>query len=377
MKYSRLTVAVTLSSALVLSACTGGDTPDAPSTTSGDNAATTEDATLTSGPDAAATSDDAAVTTEVAADDASETTVAMTTDEGEAVLSVEDAESVASTVLTARHEAFQSDGEDARTLQQKAYMSTARTAAEAADRLEGVLGEPAEEGSDTVPEPNVLAISREDGELPQLLLVQTVPEDGVPVLHLLESRTGEQKDFRIVWEAPMLPGTSVPTFDRRSVGTPVLRKGSGDLRVSPHETLKELASYISWPQPEEVPDYRTHGYSPAVRKAADQQAAAVADQAELREKNWIVSDDTRTLLFEDGTGFVLGSLLRDTTFSVRPSSVLTPPDTFAVFADDAELTDEAVLRTSVFVALRVASEEQDLKPEMIAAREQLVDAWGS
>lgn len=377
MKYSRLTVAVTLSSALVLSACTGGDTPDAPSTTSGDNAATTEDATLTSGPDAAATSDDAAVTTEVAADDASETTVAMTTDEGEAVLSVEDAESVASTVLTARHEAFQADGEDARTLQQKAYMSTARTAAEAADRLEGVLGEPAEEGSDTVPEPNVLAISREDGELPQLLLVQTVPEDGVPVLHLLESRTGEQKDFRIVWEAPMLPGTSVPTFDRRSVGTPVLRKGSGDLRVSPHETLKELASYISWPQPEEVPDYRTHGYSPAVRKAADQQAAAVADQAELREKNWIVSDDTRTLLFEDGTGFVLGSLLRDTTFSVRPSSVLTPPDTFAVFADDAELTDEAVLRTSVFVALRVASEEQDLKPEMIAAREQLVDAWGS
>ena len=377
MMYSRLTVAVTLSSALVLSACTGGDTPDAPSTTSGDNAATTEDATLTSGPDAAATSDDAAVTTEVAADDASEPTVAMTTDEGAAVLSVEDAESVASTVLTARHEAFQADGEDARTLQQKAYMSTARTAAEAADRLEGVLGEPAEEGSDTVPEPNVLAISREDGELPQLLLVQTVPEDGVPVLHLLESRTGEQKDFRIVWEAPMLPGTSVPTFDRRSVGTPVLRKGSGDLRVSPHETLKELASYISWPQPEEVPDYRTHGYSPAVRKAADQQAAAVADQAELREKNWIVSDDTRTLLFEDGTGFVLGSLLRDTTFSVRPSSVLTPPDTFAVFADDAELTDEAVLRTSVFVALRVASEEQDLKPEMIAAREQLVDAWGS
>lgn len=377
MKYSRLTVAVTLSSALVLSACTGGDTPDAPSTTAGDNAATTEDATLTSGPDAAASSDDAAVTTEVAADDASETTVAMTTDEGEAVLSVEDAESVASTVLTARHEAFQADGKDARTLQQKAYMSTARTAAEAADRLEGVLGEPAEEGSDTVPEPNVLAISREDGELPQLLLVQTVPEDGVPVLHLLESRTGEQKDFRIVWEAPMLPGTSVPTFDRRSVGTPVLRKGSGDLRVSPHETLKELASYISWPQPEEVPDYRTHGYSPAVRKAADQQAAAVADQAELREKNWIVSDDTRTLMFEDGTGFVLGSLLRDTTFSVRPSSVLTPPDTFAVFADDAELTDEAVLRTSVFVALRVASEDEDLKPEMIAAREQLVDAWGS
>ncbi|MFK5633214.1 hypothetical protein [Ornithinimicrobium sp. LYQ103] len=377
MKYSRLTVAVTLSSALVLSACTGGDTPDAASTTPAADAVSTEDTALTSTPDLAATSDDATTTTSAGTDDASQTTVAMSTEEDEAVLSVEDAETVAAALLEARHEAFQGDGEDARDAQQRAFMSTARTAAEAADRLEGVLGEPAEEGGDTVPEPNVLAISRDDGELPQLLLVQTVPDDGVPLLHLMESRTGEQKDFRIVWEAPMLPGTSVPTFDRRSVGTPVLRDGTGDLAVPPHETLKVLASYISWPQPEEVPDYRTHGYSPAVREAAQQQADAVADQADLREKNWIVSDDTRTLLFEDGTGFVLGSLLRDTTFTVRPSSVLTPPDTFAVFADDEEITDEAVLRTSVFVALRVASSEQDLKPEMIAAREQLVDAWGS
>ena len=36
-----------------------------------------------------------------------------------------------------------------------------------------------------------VAISRDDGEMPHLLLVQTVPESGVPQLHLMESRTGE------------------------------------------------------------------------------------------------------------------------------------------------------------------------------------------
>lgn len=370
MKFSRMTAAVCLSSALVLAACTGADEPANPGGTSADGASAT---TAGDGDAASATADGEAVT--ATADDASSTTE-MTTDEASAALSVDDAESVAATVLEARYESFKGDGEDVRDAQRQAFMGSARTAAEAADQLESVFGAPEEAEAESAPEPNVLAISREDGELPQFILVQTVPEDEVPVLHLLESRTGEEKDFRIIWEARMLPGTEVPTFDRRSVGSPVLREGKGDLLASPRETLKELAAYISWPQPDDIPDYRTHGYSPAVRKAAEQQAAAVADQATLREKNWLVSDDTKTLLFEDGSAFVIGTLLRDTTFTVNANSVLTPPETFVTLADDDEITDEAVLRTMVFVGMRVPAEGVEFKPEMIAAREQLVEAWG-
>lgn len=373
MKFSRLTAAVTLTSALVLTACTGGDDPSTDATTS-TAGSTAEDTAATAGPgdDAAVTSGDAAAVT----DDAAATT-AMTTDEAQAAMSVEQAEEITATLLEARHATMQEDGKKQRELAKKAYAGSALTAIEANDKLEDVAGKPAEAESDAPAEGNVLAISRADGEVPVLLLVQTVPESGVPVLHLLESSSGKQDDFRITWEAPMLPGTEIPSFDRRSVGTPVVRGGSGSLVENPHDTLKEFRAYISWPQPEEVPEFRSHGYSPAVRDAAEAQAAAVADQADLREKNWVISDDTRTLLFEDGSGFIIGSLLRDTTFSVKANSVLNAPETFAAFADDTEITEEAVLRTMVFLGMRVPAEGQDFKRELITAREQLVDAWGS
>lgn len=409
MKFSRTTLAATLCSALILSACTGDDPVDgqggdpAPATrTSGDEPGTdaatatgdaadaTADGTDVTGgvdDDAAATTapgDDAAATTAPGddlagstSDDEATTEVAMSTDESTAAITLEEAEDAAATVLTARFQADQGDGEDIKDFQRKSMMGSVRQAHEAADQLEPVDGEPPQVDLDEEPvEPNVLAISRDDGELPMFLLVQTVPEDGIPVLHLLESRTGETADFRISWEAPMLPGTELPTFDPRSVGSPVLRSGSGELTMPPRDLLKSVAAYISYPQPEDTPDYRTHGYAPAVRRAAEEQAAAIGGQATLREKNWLVSQDTKTLLFEDGSAFVMGTLLRDTQFRVDGGSELNPPPTFRVFQDSAVLQGEAVLRTTVFIGMRAPSEEVDFKPEMIAAKEQLVDAWG-
>ncbi|WP_134772516.1 hypothetical protein [Ornithinimicrobium flavum] len=406
MKLSRPTLALALSSALFLSACSGdgevveptsGSSAAGASQASADGADGTtaaDAATATTGEDAGATSDgtdvagstDAAGSTDVAAgtggaggtDDAAGTTVAMTADEDRAALPLAEAEEAARTILTARMKADQGDGREIRDLQRASLMESARTAHEAADRLESVTGEPAEVDLEENPvEPNVLAISREDGELPMFLLVQTVPEEGLPVLHLLESRTGETKDFRISWEAPMLPGTEVPTFDARSVGTPVLRSGKGDLQIAPRDLLKQLAVLVTYPTQEDLPDFRTHDYAPSVRRAAQEQAEAVGGRATLQEKNWLVSDDTKTLLFEDGSAFVMGTLLRDTQFRVVDGNALSPSDSFRVFQDSGTLENEAVLRTSVFVGMRAGTEENPFKPEMIAAREQLVDAWGS
>lgn len=400
MKSSRPVLAAALSSALLLSACSGGEVVEEPTGVTTPDASVSDDVTAASADDGAVAStaadaslsttvpagDDAADTTapgEAAAtsapgDDAATTEVAMTTDEETAAMPLAEAEQAAATVLTARAKADQGDGEDVKDLQRKSLMGNARKAHVAADRLEAVTGEPAKVDLKKNPvEPNVLAVSRDDGELPILLLVQTVPADGIPVLHLLESRTGEAKDFRISWEAPMLPGTTVPTFDRRSVGSPVVRSGKGDLATSPRDLLKSVASYISYPQPEKTPDYRTHGYAPAVRDAAEAQAGAVAGQATLREKNWLVSEDTKTLLFEDGSAFVMGTLLRDTQFQVDSGATLTPPDSFRVFQDSGSLSSEAVLRTVVFVGMRAPAKDAEFKPEMIAAREQLIDAWGS
>ena len=387
MKFSRMTVAVTLTSALVLSACTGDDTTDAGSspTTEG---TTTEASAATAGPEddsatstaegdaTAATGDADAATGSAAGDEA--TATAMTTDEEQAAMSVEDAEAAAAEVLEARLATLKADGKKARNASKKAYASSARAVVTGAEKTESVFGRSPEAKAKSPAEPNVLAISRDDGEMPVVLLVQTVPKKGeAPVLHLMESPSGEPEDFRITWEAPMLPGTTLPTFDRRSVGTPVLRKGSGDLLTSPKKTLQNLAKSLTWPRNEELAEYRTNGYGPAVRRANNNQADAVRDQATLRERNRLVDDRITTLVFEDGSAFVTGTITRHTTFTVRDNSILTPPESFRVFADDGELTDRAVLRTTVLVGMRVPSEDTRFQPELIAAREQLVDAWGS
>lgn len=119
-------------------------------------------------------------------------------------------------------------------------------------------------------EPNVLAVSRADDQSPDLILVQTTPRGQLPELHLL-SRPAEGGGFRITWSAPMLPETEVGTFDRRSVGSPVLRSGGGDLVTPPGTALTGLAAYIDYP-PTDAPDVRTNGYAPQVRKSADEQA---------------------------------------------------------------------------------------------------------
>ncbi|WP_298748808.1 hypothetical protein [uncultured Serinicoccus sp.] len=366
MKFSRITAAATLSSALVLAACSGDDTGgDATTDAAGGNSSATAD-------DAASTDDAGSGTA-----DATGQTVEMTTDAETAALPLDEAEEVATEVLTQRVRADQGDGDDIEEAQEASMAGSVLRAHRAADRLEPVTGEPAEVDLEETPvEPNVLAISREDDQDAAYLLVQTVPEDGAPVLHLLSSESGESGDFRITWEAPMLPDTQVPTFDPRSEGSPVLRGDQGDLTMQPRELLRSVGAYTEWPQPDEVPDYRTHGYAPSVRQAAEDQADALSGQASLREKNWLVSDDVVTLLFEDGSGFVMGSLLRDTQFVVNQGSELTTPEEFRVFQDSEVLTEQATLRTSVFVGMRAPSEDVDFKPEMLAATEQLVDASG-
>ena len=411
MKSSSFAVASVLSAALILTGCsddgepgtTGNDlstsTASEESGATSDAGATEDDVLATEGPegDAAGSGDtDGAEQTDGPEGDQDEESSApeggdaaagegegddevieMTTSSG-GIISIEDAEKVATKVLTHAALADQGDGREIRDEQRQAYMSTARQVAEAEDQLEAVFGAPEARDLDENPvEANVLAISRDDGQRPHYLLVQTVPEDSVPELHLMESRTGKLEHYRIVWEAPMLPGTKLPTFHPRSEGTPVLREGAGDLLEVPRDTLRRVAAYTSYPQPEEVPEFRTHGYSPAVRKAATAQAEAVAGQAELREKNWLISDDTRTLMFEDGSAFVIGALSRQTTFTVLPNSVLTPPDAFRIFQDSSSLSNEAVMKTVVFIGMRVPAENNEFIPEMIAVREQLVDASGT
>src|SRR5690606_17375747 len=165
MKWTHPALAATLASALVLSACTGDDTePEATTaagtTTADDAAATTtpddgESATATGGPVA----DDAATTTNPA-----DPAVVTAAPDGEAVVSVDEAEQIAYSLLRHAHFSQVAGGAKIAERQQAAFEGAELEAAEGVTRLRRV--EITSPVSYTFEEPNVLAISREAGEQP-------------------------------------------------------------------------------------------------------------------------------------------------------------------------------------------------------------------
>ncbi|UJH70653.1 hypothetical protein [Ornithinimicrobium sp. INDO-MA30-4] len=169
MKSTRSLVALCLSSALLLSACSGGDDTDADQATStGDAGAATTDAGA-----ATASPDEAAVTAE------------PTEESTQGALSIGEAEVIATEVLTAVAKSTQSDGESAVSDMEAGYAGPALEAAKAADKLEKVEGEPASIDLIANPvAPTVLAISQDDGEEPGVILAQTIQVSGIPELHL-------------------------------------------------------------------------------------------------------------------------------------------------------------------------------------------------
>lgn len=293
--------------------------------------------------------------------------------EGVASVDTVEAEAIATDLLTKAAKVGNGDGKEIESDAKAAFRGNAYYAALASDELEEINGEPPTRDLITDPvEPTVLAISRDDADAPLLMLVQTVPDSGPPELYVMAS-PDTPENFRIVWWAPMLPGTDIGTFDRRSVGSPILRQGAGDLEQSPQKVFAALADSIDYPVGEKF-EVKSNGYAPAVREAADEQAGEVSEQAEFSESNELRTR-AYTFIREDGSAVSFAALKRETDFDVRDGMELTPPDSFLVFNDDEVITSRARLNTYVYVALAIP--QDDSRPEMVAAREQLVSAVGS
>lgn len=380
MKLLRPALALTLSASLLLSACSGTEDPDeGTDTTSGavDDAAGTSDpadgdATTATGDSADATGD-AGVSTAAPGDAAQSTDDGRVTPsaDGAGAISVEEAEEIAATLMRQAANSQNADTEEAAELNEQTFVGSELRAAQAATELREVGIQPVIDYHPT--SPNVLAISRDDGESPAFIVVQSVPESGLPELHLMVSED-EGETWRIGWSAPMLAGTEVPTFDPRSEGSPVLREGKGELNWSPSQVVDQLFVILDYPFADDRPDFRTNDYGPQVRKAADEQAAAVADQATLTQEHDLRSGTLRTIELADGSAITFPVLRRTSTFDVRSGTYLEAPPAFAHLAGEDTITDSAQMTTDVFLAVHIKKEGD---PVVIAAREQVVRSDGS
>lgn len=385
MKLSHSALSLALASSLLLAACSGSEepeestdtssataedtAPDDGATTDGDVGEATGD-TATSTGDAATSTDDASTATagpDEYADDGAITAPA----DGVGVIPVEEAEEVAGELLKQAADSQNAEGEEATELNEATFVGSELRAANAASRLSEVGLEPV---IDYHPyDVNVLSISREDEQSPAYMVVQSVPESGLPELHLLVSED-DGETWRIGWSAPMLAGTEVPTFDPRSEGSPVLREGKGDLNWSPSQVVDQLFLILDYPFDEDRPDFRTNDYGPEVRRAAEAQAAAVADQATLTQDHSLRTGTMRTIELADGSALTFPVLMRTSTFDVKSGTYLEAPPAFAHFAGEDTITNRATMTTDVFLAVHVKT---DGDPVVIAAREQVVGASGN
>ncbi|MCK0112357.1 hypothetical protein MWU75_09435 [Ornithinimicrobium sp. F0845] len=388
MKLSHAALSLALTSSLLLAACSGSEEPeettdatsataeDSAETTDGDSAEATGDASTATGDAATSTGDaatatgDAAPTTAGPGESADDGTVTAPAD-GVGVISVEEAEEVAGTLLQQAAQSQNADPEEAAELNESTFVGSELRAATAATELREVGLEPV---IDYHPyEVNVLSISREDGESPAYMVVQTVPESGLPELHLIVSED-DGANWLIGWSAPMLAGTEVPSFDPRSEGSPVLREGKGDLQWSPSQVVDQLFLILDYPFADDRPDFRTNDYGPQVRQAAEEQAAAVADQATLTQEHDLRSGTMRTIELADGSAITFPVLRRTSTFDVRSGTYLEAPTAFAHFAGADVINNSATMTTDVFLAVHIKT---DGDPVVIAAREQVIGASGS
>lgn len=401
MKLSSAALALTLSSALVLSACSGtdddgngteegtsatadvgangaeeaGDGADPTGEAAGETGAAGDDAEQTADADgdaATATGDGAEQTADGAGEEegADDGAISRPAD-GAGVISTDEAQEVADQLLGDAAQSQNADPEEAAELNERAFVGSELRAAEAATALREVDITPVIDYHPT--DANVLAISREDGESPAFIVVQTVPESEVPELHLLVSQD-EGESWKIGWSAPMLPGTQVGTFDSRSEGSPVIREGRGQLSNYPSYVVDMLFQILDFPFDEERPDFRTNDYGPQVREAIQEQADSVSEQATLTQEHSLRTNSLRTIELADGSALTFPVLERTTTFDVRDGMLLQPPTAFAFFAGDDSLTERAEMTTLVFLAVHIRADGGD--PAVIAAREQVVGASG-
>ncbi len=397
MKLSRTALALALSSSLLLAACSGAEEPEeSTETTSASDASAADGAAGTSAEtvdaDAVTATDgdgdtdaDAASDTGEAAlnpSDETESTAAPAEEaddgvvtappEGSGVIPVEEAEEVAAQLMRQAADSQNADPEEAATLNEATFVGSELRAAVAATSLREIGVEPVIDYHPTGA--NVLAISRDDGQSPAFMVVQTVPESGLPELHLMTSQDGGE-NWKIGWSAPMLAGTEVGTFAPRSEGSPVIREGKASLSNYPSYVVDMLFQILDYPFDDERPDFRTNNYGPQVRKATEEQAAAVSEQATLTREHSLRTNTLRTIELADGSALTFPVLERKSTFDVKDGMILEPSAVFTHFAGDDTITDSAEMTTLVFLAVHIRADGGD--PEVIAAREQVVGANGS
>lgn len=289
-----------------------------------------------------------------------------------AALSPQQADLIATRVLTAAAAARNATASTAKALRAASMTGSALTAARAADEL-GVTSAATPNPVTVPPQPRVLAISRGDA-WPRLILVQTTDSTGASVLNLLSS-PDVRTPFKLTASATMHAGATVPALDPLTAGSPLVT-GRGTLPVAPNDLVAEYAASLAYPKPRQAVHVSTGDpFSAGVQANAASQAQAFGALASLTRTHRPEPTQTVSIALKGGGALVFALLERTDDITLKPGGKsLTPSPEFQKLVRKKTLTQSAQLETYETVVFTIPAQGQ---ATVVAADETLVSAKGA
>lgn len=287
-------------------------------------------------------------------------------------LSPEQADVIATRVLTDAATATSAPASAAKALRAASMTGSALTVATAADQL-GVTSAASLNPVTVPPQPRVLAISRGTG-WPRVILVQTTDSSGASVLNLLSS-PDVRTPFKLAASATMHAGATVPALDPLTAGSP-LSVALGAVPVAPQDLVSEYAASLAYPKPKPSAHVSTGDpFSTGVQANAAAQAKSFGALASLTRTHRPQASQTVSIALKGGGALVFALLERtdDITLAAGGKS-LTPSPQFQKLVGKKTLTRSAELKTYETVVFTVPPQGQ---ASVVAADETLVSAKGA
>lgn len=288
-----------------------------------------------------------------------------------APLSPEQAEQIATRVLTQASAANMATGAEAKSLRAASLTGSALTVATASDQLGPT---PTNANPVTRPaQPRVLAISR-GPSWPRVILVQTTDASGSSVLDLLTS-ADPQTPFRLSASATMQSGATIPALDTLTDGSP-LSVDSAKLAVDPAHLVSEYAASVGFPKATATGDVSTSDpFSTGVRANAVAQAKSFGDLATLTRTHKPHPEDLVTIGLRGGGALVFALLERNDDITLKSAGKsLTPSAAFQKLVGKKTLTQSAELKSYETVVFTLPVKGQ---ASVVAVQETLVSAKGA
>lgn len=217
----------------------------------------------------------------------------------------------------------------------------------------------------------VLTTSRGDAYPRHIVGASTPAGAQLPQIHLISAKDAKTP-YRLALSAQVLPGAAISAFPAPDQGAQVVTDGS-DMAIKPVDLLKSYAKGLTEGAKGDVP-YESDTFFDQVRQRAEEQAKAVAGQADFTQTNQVMPDPVVAVREANGDTLVFGAIERTSDYAIKAGQQMAPTPIFSAFVPGRSVLVQQVRTQAVQFLVFVVPKSG--KAHLVAATEQVVGASG-